>query len=317
MSRRNVPTQTILAIAAVLISLPAFAADDVVWMPELDGDSWSVAGDPDLGPYTNPKQQPVDFGVWQAADGTWQLWSCIRKTKCGGNTRLFHRWQGNNLTDTDWQPMGIAMMADPNFGESLGGLQAPHVIEILGVYHMFYGDWVNVCLSKGWDGKTFARQLGPDGNAGMFSNGDDCNSRDPMVVPIQGKYYCYYTAHPGRKGAVYCRTSDDLKEWSGSHKVAYGGAAGTRFTATECPHVVFYKGWYYLFCTQKYGVGSQTTVYRSKDPLEFALDDDKNRLGTLPVAAPEIVLHEGQYYIASLKESLKGIKIARMKWGKE
>ncbi|MCK5209427.1 MAG: hypothetical protein KAQ79_15440, partial [Cyclobacteriaceae bacterium] len=45
-----------------------------VLIPTIDGEWWQVAGDPDLGEYTSPKQQPVDFGVWQAADGTWQLW---------------------------------------------------------------------------------------------------------------------------------------------------------------------------------------------------------------------------------------------------
>ncbi len=27
---------------------------------------------------------PVDFAVWQVADGTWQMWSCFRKTTAGG-----------------------------------------------------------------------------------------------------------------------------------------------------------------------------------------------------------------------------------------
>ena len=89
-------------------------------IPAIDGDWWQVAGDPDLGEYTSPKQQPVDFGIWQAADGTWQLWSCIRHTNCGGNTRLFYRWEGKNLTDPDWKPMGIAMEADTTLGESKG-----------------------------------------------------------------------------------------------------------------------------------------------------------------------------------------------------
>ena len=31
--------------------------------PEIVGDWWQVAGDPDLGMYTTSEQQPVDFGV--------------------------------------------------------------------------------------------------------------------------------------------------------------------------------------------------------------------------------------------------------------
>ena len=117
-------------IAALLLcAASAFAADQVL-VPQIDGPWWQVAGDPDLGKYTSPKQQPVDFAIWPAKDGTWQIWSCIRSTNCGGKTRLFHRWQGAKITDPDWQPMGVAMEADAAFGETPGGLQAPHVIKV-------------------------------------------------------------------------------------------------------------------------------------------------------------------------------------------
>lgn len=87
------------------------ASGRAVLRPEIDGNWRQVAGDPDLGKYTSEKQQPVDFAVWQAADGTWQLWSCIRNTRCGGHTRLFYRWEGKKLTDANWQPMGISAKA--------------------------------------------------------------------------------------------------------------------------------------------------------------------------------------------------------------
>src|SRR5262245_25761939 len=85
--------------------------------PRIIGEWWQVAGDPDLGELTSPKQQPVEFGVWQAADGTWQLWSCVRNTKERGHTRLFYRWEGKQLTDPNWKPLGIARRADPKAGE--------------------------------------------------------------------------------------------------------------------------------------------------------------------------------------------------------
>jgi hypothetical protein len=37
-------------------------------------------------------------------------------------------------------------------------------------------------------------------------------------------------------------------------------------------------------------------------------------VGSLPVAAPELFRHEGQWYLASLLPSLKGIRIARLEW---
>lgn len=302
--------------AAIAIVAAVSPVSGQVLVPQIDGEWWQVAGDPDLGKYTDPKQQPVDFGIWQAADGTWQIWSCIRNTRCGGRTRLLHRWQGAQLTDTDWQPMGVAMEADPAFGETLGGLQAPHVVKIGKEYVMFYGDWVNIAKAKGVDGKTFARQLMPNGKAGMFAEGDEANARDPMIIRIGGKYHAYYTAHPNRIGSVYVRTSKDLTAWSPSKKVAFGGVAGGGPFAAECPFVYFHRpsGYYYLFRTQRYGVKAHTSVYRSKDPMDFGIENDRYLVGSLPVAAPEIVEHEGQLYIAALLPSLKGIQIAKLKF---
>lgn len=88
--------------------------------PAINSNWWQISGNPDLGDYGTPEQQPVDFGIWQAADGTWQLWSCIRHTKAGKRTRLFYRWEGQKLTDEHWKPMGIAMEADTTFGEQSG-----------------------------------------------------------------------------------------------------------------------------------------------------------------------------------------------------
>src|SRR5262249_47177461 len=91
-----------LSYAGVLTARAA----DAPRKPRIVGDWWQIAGDPDLGELTSPKQQPVDFAVWQAADGTWQLWSCIRSTKERGHTRLFYHWEGKPLTDSNWKPMG-------------------------------------------------------------------------------------------------------------------------------------------------------------------------------------------------------------------
>src|SRR5512147_3138718 len=105
------------------LTIAGCAGTSTPMMPRVQGPWWTVARNPDLGELNGPLpdgrrggQQPVDFSVWQAADGTWQLWSCVRGTKCGGNTRLFYGWEGVRLTDTDWKPMGIKMQADAKYG---------------------------------------------------------------------------------------------------------------------------------------------------------------------------------------------------------
>ncbi|MHC4367968.1 MAG: hypothetical protein ACYSW8_10170 [Planctomycetota bacterium] len=303
--------------AAIIVALGGASHGEQVYRPVIDGPWWQVAGDPDLGEYTRGKQQPVDFGVWQASDGTWQLWSCIRHTGCGGNTRLFYRWQGGKLTDTDWKPMGIAQTARTDLGETLGGQQAPHVVKEGDLYYMAYGDWVNICFSTSIDGKKFTRVIQPGGKTGVFSEGPGLNSRDAMLLKTGGLWYCYYTGHTRERGYDFCRTTDDLSsyKWSHSSVVAYGGRSGDYRWSAECPHVVeLSPGNYYLFRTQRYGKNAQTSVYHSTNPLNFGIDDDRGFICTLPVAAPEIILHNGQYYIASLMPSLKGIHIAKLKW---
>src|SRR5262245_19097529 len=110
-------------LAAVLVVIPCSRADDLL-VPQILGKWTTIAGNPDLAELNGEKQQPVDFGIWQAADGTWQLWSCVRYTKEPGRTRVFYRWESPRLTTADWKPAGIAMHADVKLGETEGGLQA-------------------------------------------------------------------------------------------------------------------------------------------------------------------------------------------------
>ena len=324
---KNISRIFIIFFALVIFAYTTNAIESVL-IPQIEGEWWQVAGSPMDHKYATERQEPVDFAVWQAADGTWQLWSCIRKTTAGGrkgNTRFFYRWEGKSLTDTHWRPRGIAMEGDPSVGEAPGGLQAPHVIKIDKTYHMFYGDWVNICRATSKDGKSFTRVLGRNGKTGMFNEGDGEHARDPMILKVGDRYHCYYTAHSMRspaknhRGVNYCRISSDLQNWGPSTIVAEGSAYGKGPYCAECPHVVYLpeSKHYYLFNTQRYGRLQHATVFRSADPLRFGINDNRLEVATLPIAAPEILLHEGKYYIASLMPSLKGIQIAKLKWVKK
>lgn len=288
--------------------------------PYLDSDFLRLTGQPDLGRYTTDRQQPVDSAVWQAADGIWQLWSCIRGTGCGGQTRLFHAWEGASLDAPDWAPRGIAMEADPALGETPGGLQAPHVIRHDGRYLMFYGDWERICLATSEDGKTFTRTVQGGGQPALFS-GPFENTRDPMVMVLDGTFYCYYRGHrqgDRHQAAVFCRTSTDLSTWSDPVTVCAGGAAvqDTNWYGgdCECPFVLPVDGGFCLFRNQRYGADALNTQYVSPDPLSFGVDDDRYRVGTLPVAAPEIVTAGDQTFLVCLTPGLDGMQAARLGW---
>jgi hypothetical protein len=279
---------------------------------------WHIAGNPNLGAYDNGmSQQPVDFGIWQAVDGTWQLWSCIRNTNVGGNTRLFYRWEAPAINTANWRDVGIAMVADTTVGETAGGLQAPHVVRVGDTWHMVYGDWDDICHATSTDGKNFQRVVQPTGMTAMFGEGPGMSTRDPMLfVAGQNDYRVYYTAG---EGADYARVSTDLMNWSAPGIVARGGQAGLGSTAAECPFVVqpVAGGDYFLFRTQRYGADAQTSVYRSPNPFDFGIDHDQYLIGTLPIAAPEIVHYGGQWFIAALRPDLQGIDLALLKWQHE
>ncbi len=312
----------ITAILLCVCSLVLQADDKPLLIPALDGDWVHVAHNPDLGEFQGEHQQPVDFSLWQARDGSWQLWSCIRGSKAGGTGRLFHGWEGKSLTQPDWMPKGVVMTADTALGETAGGLQAPHVVLHNNLYYMAYGDWNNICFAVSYDGKTFTRVIRETGNTGAFCEHPGANTRDAMLLKIGDEWLCYYTAFPPAtppaektsKGYVFVRRSRDLYNWSDSCVVAYGGQAGHNIWSCECPHVVAYDGAYYLFRTQRYGPDALTTVYASPNPYHFGIDNDQYLVGELNVAAPEIIIHQGSYFIAALDPNYDGIRIAPLKW---
>lgn len=301
----------------IIAATPGLAAERHI--PVIQAPWVQITGNPDLGELNSKSQQPVDFAVWQAADGTWQLWSCIRKTKEVGKTRLLYGWEGKELTAPDWTPQGIKLRADPKLGEEPGGMQAPHVIQHNGEYVMYYGSWFDICVATSPDGKNFTRRLNANGKAPLFRGTEFPHPRDAMLLHTNDQWYCYYTAHSATEdiGKTFCRTSQDLLHWGEEHVIASGGEkAGSGKYSAECPFVVeLNPGEYYLFRTQKYGENARTCVYHSNDPLNFGIDNDKEHfICELPIAAPEIVLQNDQYYIVALLPSLNGVQVAPLSW---
>lgn len=279
--------------------------------------SWPIASNPDIGTFASESQQVVDFAVWQARDRTFQLWSCIRNTKAPGAGRLFHRWEGSSLRNRDWRPRGIAQTTNRDAGEWEGSLQAPYVVKERDTYFMFYGSGGRIFLQTSRDGKTFTRWQGPDGRSWVFGEeqGDGPRERDPMILRANNEWYAYYSGNPDGRGVIYVRTSSDLLHWNAPGVVSSGGAAGTNAFSAECPQVVRRNGAYYLFRTTRYGQNAQTMVYRSTDPMMFGINNDEAFLvATLPLAAPEIIREREQDYIAFLEPSLRGIRIAPLRW---
>lgn len=284
-----------------------------ILIPQIDGDWWTIASNPDLGAYNSERQQPMDFGIWQAADSTWQLGACVRRTNCGGKGRLLYRWQSDSLTDRNWQAMGIMLEADTNYGETIGGLQAPYVIRNDGQYFMFYGDWVNICMALSWDGKTFSRQLNNNGLSGLFTEGVQQSTRDPMLMAFGNTYYLYYTGVRDGTGAIYCRTSEDLRHWGNSTIVSRGGSGGSGPSDAECAFVMFLPEVESFYLLRWHSDG-QTSVFCSTNPLDFGIDDDRYKICTLQAEVARIIHCNQKYYISSVHTNYTGMKLANLSW---
>ena len=173
----------------------------------------------------------------------------------------------------------------------------------------------------------FERVLGGNSQPDLFSEhtyGGQLGisrARDPMVLKRGNTYYCYFTSHvenPINDGAVFCRTSLNLKDWSESVIISHtpGYPGNSPQYSDECPFVLYQPEYnlYYLFVTQMYGDNSQTIVYASPNPMYFGVDDNSQKVCTLPIAAPEIIQKDRQYYMVALNPGLDGIRIAKLKW---
>lgn len=305
------------------VSMPGGVAPKL--MPVVQGKPWHIGDNPDLGALTGEKQQIVDHAVFRSRDGAWHLWACIRSTKIG---RLLYAWEGSSLEQRVWKQKGIAMRVSPQHGESVddwGGkewIQAPHVVTHANRFYMLYGghrsemEHCQICLATSADGRKFERHKNAQGQSRVFIGPGE--ARDPMTIKVGDSFHCYYTGNPDPKdrrdtGGIYCRTSKDLVDWSRPTRVCYGGSPGSGMWSAECPHVVFREGYYYLFRTTSYRK-PLTHVYRSKDPMDFGLDSDAKKIGTIAVAAPEVVSDNGRDYISSVHDLKGGVQLMRLAW---
>jgi len=310
-------------------------------VPVVDEESWLIGPNPtDLGPLQGEirpgkpfgGQEVVDHHVWRDRYGTWRCWACVRHTAVG---RLFYGWKASRLEESHWTPTGVEMRRDQRLGESLADrgdginarsewIQSPFVISAGDKYFMFYGGECfdpsgrillsSICLAMSDDGVTFTRHENPEGQSWLFLGPGE--ARDPCVIRIDGKWFCYYSgAETGRSAPnkVYVRTSDDLIHWSASREVHWGGSAGAEAYQCECPHVVSYRGYLYLFRTKDYANGL-TYVYRSDDPFDFGVNNDKCLIGQVDVAAPEVIVDGEKMYITSNKDLWGGVRLHRLRW---
>lgn len=284
--------------------------------PVIASDWWRICEMPDLGPLqgADPAHQHiVDHGFIRAADGSWQLWACLRGTAV---SRLIYGWEGESPDRGPWKPAGVKLRARAEYGESVDSdgaeaIGAPFFAKFGDTYYCFFhSNGIHAMTSK--DGLNYERQLDGQGRSLLYPHG----GRDVMLLRIGDRYFSYSCiTTSGREGlahsAVILRTSPDLREWGDYFVVSEGGICGSGGVSAESPFVVAMDGYFYLFRASS--MDFNTYVYRSTNPYDFGVGNDNKLIAILPIKAPELFEHEGQWHISDLAD-FQGIKLARLSW---
>ncbi|MFO7826576.1 MAG: hypothetical protein R6V72_21760 [Cyclobacterium sp.] len=324
--------------------------------PVLDEDWWLIGPPPAQGSHTIPVKmgdngdllnyESVDHHLFQAKDGHWHLWGCVRHTGWG---RILYHWKAKNLTDSPWKDTGEFIRANEAFGESINGwgneewIQSPFFVKENGLYYMFYGGHstgrnregvpvqgktrsesfdteCQICIMTSPDGLNWSRHAFDDGLSRAFTGPGE--ARDPCLIKIDGLWHLYYTGLEDgdpEKGGMFVRISRDLLHWSNYQLVHRAHQYGSNWWEIECPHVVYREGYFYLFRTQNY-TQAITHVFRSEDPLDFGREDEtasQKYLGQIPCAAPEIYQVDGKEFLSSNHNPSLGTQMCRLRWEPE
>eukprot|EP01046_Picozoa_sp_COSAG06_P075627 COSAG06_NODE_23728_length_683_cov_0.933219_2_plen_153_part_01 len=145
------------------------------------------------------------------------------------------------MRPSDWTQVGVVMIGEPEYGEDIGGLQAPHVTRWgdPSLYHMFYGSWWSIfCQATSEDGKHFTRVLDSKGKVALFTEGghqgdgpggEGANTRDPMLFAIPAApYHPLAPQSPVRRrgGALQGRRRSGLRRRSLRDRVRHRRRSG-------------------------------------------------------------------------------------------
>lgn len=278
------------------------------------GDWIRLCGRPQLEKWHSDRVEPVDFTVFQADDGTWQLIACVRNTTQPGSGRLLYRWSSSELLTENWKPEGIFLSSKAEWDHAEGRLQAPFHLKDKSTHYLFYNSNGGHLMTSN-NGIDFQ----PYGTKAIFPMGRDVCVLDDRKN--SGKWIAYYTSpekdiNPATKNhTIRARTADKLTgPWSEEAievPPITPPSPGYEFVYAESPLVIKRGDYYYRF--------EQLNVYCSKDPLKYegppitalAPDDPIKRL------APEIITHDGKNYLLAYQwrnDDPRGIYMIELCW---
>jgi hypothetical protein len=275
---------------------------------------------------TKGKWYTNDHTIVKGPDGLWHGFGIIGYKRFGLpwswkiEKQLFHI-SSPLLTAEKWEEHDYAIHADRSVGELY--TWAPHTIVIDQKWYMFYAVGTlrplsfllpsvgKIHMATSLDGTEWIRHAE---NPIVMDWG---YARDPMVFQKGDTFYLYYTTNRSDNdfhSSVAVRKSKDLIHWTGPRNVhtqpnKKGWFAGN----AESPFVVEKDGLFYLFACVALDDYHRTSVYWSRTPESFPLE---NHVCNLPTHASEIIYDEEQqkWFITNTGWDKKGLFIAPLQW---
>jgi hypothetical protein len=273
---------------------------------------------PDLGELNHPdpsRHNIVDHSFVQLPDDRWLLWATLRNTRVG---HIVFGWEAASLTQSPWQELGVVARADPAWGETHQlkpdgsieeGMGIPHFVVNEGLYYCFYNTRSGIRLMTSDDGRNYRRlDLGRGRGNLLYTDG----GRDLMILNIDGLWHAYSCRTVNRAVSyVMVKTSRNLIDWERPRMVSMGGRAGNGPVDAESPFVVQHEGCFYLWRSSS--ISFKTFVYRSADPYDFGIDDDRCLIAEFDLKAPEIICHQGQWFVSDL-DDFSRLVLRKLDW---
>lgn len=223
-----------------------------------------------------------------------------------GNKTFIHL-TADSLTQQGWEKQNPFSFKEEE-------IWAPHIIEYVGVYYMFFTNIgvpreIRLATSRDlYEWKHYS-----DEPLFAFSNEftNNMKNKDPMVFRHEGEWIMYYSMMKDDKHwVVGYSTSRDLLNWS-DPKICFD--EHTEEPGVESPFVVKRKNYFYLFLSARPWPHGAEEVFRSESPYFWKSKDLVKSIN--PWHAAEVVQDlDGKWYISRSSGSDTDFSLAPLSW---
>ena len=240
-----------------------------------------------------PDNHLNDFCIFKDKEGIWHAMGIMGSGSALSEVSLFHSTSTNLLSHFEnHNPILTELPKDSTLSPRK---HAPHVIWHDGYYYLFYrrpGGTIVMTKSKDpnkWD------SLGTE----VFTEND---ARDICVVKFDSIFYMYYCQFINYEGinrsAILLRKSADLETWGEAIITYVDLGYEDDHSKLESPYVVKEDEGYYMFLRHRHLDEKTTTVVLFSENGESFPSGIKTWFHEMDsIHAPEIVKHNGKYYI--------------------